>query len=819
MTTMTVLGLAAVLALVVDDVIGDVAAIHARARENREAGRSAVLAVVTAAVRGRRSPLVYATVLAGVALVPLLFLQGPAGAFVRPALVAFVLAALASFLVALVVTPVLAVLLYREPGREAPFRRWVHRGYRGIAGGIGRRVPALAALAVLLVLMVVAVPQLFRGSILPDLEDPNVLVRLEAAAGTSLAEMDRVTGLAAAELRDLPGVAAVSTHVGRAVGSDAVVDVDESEIWLTVDGDADYDATLADVRATVRGYPGLRSEVSSYADDRLAAVSASTGDDLVVRVSGEDYATLLETAEEVAVAMRTVEGVIEPRVEQLVSQPTMSVQVDLAAAQRFGLRPGDVRREVSALVSGMTVGSLYEQQAIFDVVVWGGPHVRGSVEAVRSLTVHTPDGQPVRLGDVAAVSVAATPTVISHDGVVRSIDVLAEVRGRSAADVAADATERLRQLTFAEEYRAEVLGDAVERAEERRTVLLAVIAAAVLAFLLLQAATNSWRGAVALFVATPLAGAGALLAGGSVGGAWSAGVLAALVAVVALAVRQSLVLVRQAQVLHGAEDRPAQADALRAAAVEQAPAVLVAVLATAAAVLPVAVLGSGPGLETLHRFAVALLGGLVTSTAVVLFLTPALFAAAGGLRPAPVVGPDTPDGEPPDTADPDHQPRHARPEGVPEARKATDVMTTHRWRRILPLLAVGLAAAGCTSAQSAETDSGSPPAVVEPAADGGPATLRLIDEAVARLGITTAPVTAVGTGWTIPYSALIYDAEGSTWTFVELEPGVYQRAAVTVTGIEGDTVSLSTGPPAGTPVVTVGAAELVGVEAGISGGE
>ena len=129
---------------------------------------------------------------------------------------------------------------------------------------------------------------------------------------------------------------------------------------------------------------------------------------------------LLATAEDVQEALKTVEGVISPQVEPLVTQPTVSVQVDLPAAQRYGLRPGDVRREASALVSGLTVGSLYEQQAIFDVVVWGGPQTRANVEQMKDMLVHTPSGQPVRLGDVATVDVAPTPTVVSHDGVRRT---------------------------------------------------------------------------------------------------------------------------------------------------------------------------------------------------------------------------------------------------------------------------------------------------------------------------------------------------------------------------------------------------------------
>jgi hypothetical protein len=538
---------------------------------------------------------------------------------------------------------------------------------------------------------------------------------------------------------------------------------------------------------------------------------------LVVRVSGEDYAMLQKTAEDVSAALKTVEGVISPRFEPLVSQPTVSVKVDLAAAQTYGLRPGDVRREVSTMISGLTVGSLYEQQAIFDVVVWGGPQTRSSVESLKSLLVHTPSGQPVRLGDVAGVAIAPTPTVISHDAVARSLDVTAEVRGRDSAAVAQDVTERLRQMTFEHEYRAEVLGDAIERSDAERRTLLAVLAAAVLIFLLLQAATNGWRGAAALFVAAPLAGAGALLVGYVVGGGRSAGVLTAILAVVALAVRQSLVLIRRAQIRLGEGAELGPAGALRSAAREQAPPVIVTALVTAALFLPVAVMGGGAGLEALQPFAVALLGGLVTSTAVVLFLVPSLFAAIKGLRPAPVVGPDTPDGEP---ADPDHHARNAFHGNVAATREGSPVMRTARSTGIASLfLAAGVGLAACQTVAGAETDPADAPASVETAADGGPSRLTLTEAGAERLRIETAAVTGRPGALSIPHAAVVYDADGAAWTFVELEPRVYQRAPVTITTIVGDVATLSAGPEPGSNVVTVAAAELVGVEAGISGGE
>jgi Cu/Ag efflux pump CusA len=360
----------------------------------------------------------------------------------------------------------------------------------------------------------------------------------------------------------------------------------------------------------------------------------------VVRVYGQDLAVLRTTAEQVRQAMQTVEGVLTPTVASPATEPSIQIQVDLAAAQRVGLRPGDVRRDASTLISGLTVGSLYEEQAIFDVVLWGGPPTRDSVDSLQSLLIDTPSGTRIRLGDVAQVRLSAEPNVITHDAVSRSLDVTAEVRGRSAADVSRDVTDQLRRMDYPYESRAEVVGDAVARAENRQWILLGSLVVAALAYLLLQAATSSWRGAAVLMLTVPFAAAGGLLASRLTGGDVNGGVLAALLAVVALALRQALLLVSRAQTLRGAHG--AAPEAMREAVREKAPPVIAAVLATAAVFLPAAVMGGGAGLELLHPFAVSLLAGLVTALVVVLFLVPSLYPAFAAPR-APRTGLDATD--------------------------------------------------------------------------------------------------------------------------------------------------------------------------------
>jgi Cu/Ag efflux pump CusA len=836
LTTMTVIGLAAVMALVIDDAVGDASEMRARFDQRRAEGEPAVTALAAGVLAPRRSTLFFATIAVLVALAPLLLLSGSAGAFARSAVLTFALVALTSLLAAMVVTPTLAVLLLGsragQSGRVAPFARWVGRGTdRLTARSIGRRVPAVAASAVLVALALTGVSQMRTGDLLPELQDRNVLVRLQTAPGTALAEMQRITDRAAAELRTVDGVAAAGTHVGRAVGSDEVVDVDAGEIWLTIAGDADYSATVAEVRATVDGYAGVANEVRTYGEAQLAAADSSAGDQITVRVFGQDFGILGETAEFVREAMATVNGVITPVVETQPAQPVAEIHVDLPASQKHGLQPGDVRRAASALVSGLTVGSLYERQAIFEVVVWGGPAQRHNVMDLQDLRIDTPSGAQVRLGDVARVVQTSDPAAIEHHDVSRSLDVVGQVQGRDAADVAADVTARLQELSYPYEYRAEVVQVPGDGAMTKGLGGGALVAA-VLVFLLLQAATGSWRGAVVLAVCVPLAGVGGVLAGWALGGAWTLPVLAAVFAVAALAMRQALILVRRAGTLAGQHGAAGPVDAMRQAVAENAPMLLTAVLVTAAAFLPAAVMGGGAGLELLQPFAVTLLAGLLTSVVVVLFLVPALYPTVGALTPA---------GGTDDDVDEDTGRHPAPPAGsIPTARRESardhvgdgpehergGAMQRNCSPRTSPsvrlgslFVAVGLAATGCAAqAEEPAQGAGVAPAVVEAAEDGGPALLTLSAEAETRLGITTAAVDTTPR-LSVPYSAVVYDGQGAAWAFARVDERKYQRTPLTIADITGDTALLSAGPAAGTEVVTVGAAELVGVEAGISGGE
>jgi Cu/Ag efflux pump CusA len=651
-TTITLLGLAAAVCVVIDDVVTDVDAVRRRSVRRASAGGAEPAGTaIRAAFTAVRGPLVFAVLAILLATLPFLFLGTVVTAFSRPLVLTFALAVLASMAAAFTLTPTLAAVLLRGAGRPGRFARWVARVFdRGFAA-IMRPRRAWAVAGVLVVAALAVIPQAGRGSLLPQLQDRNLLLRVEAAPGTSLAEMDRITAAAGNELRALPGVKSIGTHVGRAVGSDQLTDVDSAEMWITLDDRADYGRSRAAIAAVMNGYPGLRTGLVTYPSDRVAQAMAGQQDDLVVRVYGADLTVLQHKARQIRAMLAGVAGVAQPVMRPIPERPTIDVKVDLAAAQRYGLRPGDVRRDATTLTSGLVVGNLYQQSKIFDVVVWGAPRVRSDLTELGNLPIDTPSGGQVALEDVATVTVRAEPAAIVHDDVLRSVEVAAKVTG-DPSGVASAVRARLARMPMPYEYHAEVFGNAtIARADTTRALTYGAVAL-VGVFLLLQAAVASWRRAGLMLASLPLSVVGGVLTAPLAGGVWSAASLAGLFAVMALAIRASVLLgsrIRAGEEAGAASGRSTAGRIIvRQAARERAVPLTQSVLATAAVALPATILGSRAGLEFLHPMAVTMLGGLASLLLVQVFLLPAFLLATAGKKAGPASrAPDAPG--PPET--------------------------------------------------------------------------------------------------------------------------------------------------------------------------
>lgn len=632
MNAIILVGLIAALVLVIDDAVVGVDNVERRLREHhreQKNGRSTT-AVIFDATLEARGVAAYATLIIALALLPVFFMNGLAGSFFPDIAGAFLLALLASMVVALTVTPALAVLLVSQASfeRRSPLAGWLQRGYEGaLAWIVPRSRWAYLGAAVVVVATCASVPFL-SSSLLPTFKEEQLLIRWDGPPGTSLPEMNRITARASDELQAVPGVREVGAHVGRAIASDSSANANTTELWVSIDSSADYDATVASIREVVEGYPGLSRNIDAFSNERASEVlTGAEKKDVVVRLYGEDREVLRAQAERVRQAMASVDGIADASVALPAEEPTVEVEVDLAAAQAAGIKPGDVRRAAATLLGGIRVGNLFDQQKVYDVVVWGTPETRNSLTSIRELLIETPDGRHVRLGQVADVRIAPDPAVIERHAVSRYLDIGASVSGRDRSDVVGDVREQVEAIQFPLEYHTEI--QAAGGQPTGRLIGLG-IAAAVGIFLLLQAAFGSWRLAAICFVVFPLAASGGVLMALAGGGKLSFGSWIALFAVFGLAVRNGMMLIERFRRLEQQDGAAFGAELVLRGARERVVPTLTTALAAALALIPFVIRGGIAGYELAHPLALVVIGGLVTSTLVSLFVLPVVYLQFGG---------------------------------------------------------------------------------------------------------------------------------------------------------------------------------------------
>lgn len=632
--SMVLTGLVVALGILIDDAIVDVGHIarHLRREREEESDRSTMNVILEASTEVRGT-LLFGTLAAALAVAPVFMMEGTSGLFYRPLALSYVLALAASTVVALGVTPGLSLLLLSSAslaGYESPFIRRLERTYEKILSQVLLPTPRLAYVAItaMFVVTVVVLP-FVRVEPFPRFREREVVIRWEAAPGTSHPAMIRLAAEVSRELRSIPGVSSFASHVGRAVLSDQVVGINSGQFWVTIDPAADRDATLVAIQELMDSYPGLVRDVQSYLQETLGEIEAAASQDMIVRVFGRDFDELRSKAEEVRRALAGIEGIVDLAVEPQIEEPYVEIEVDLEKADEYGIKPGDVRRAASTLVVGIEVGSLFEEQKVFDVVVWGTPETRRSVTSVRELLVDTPAGGHVRLEDVADVRVASGLTSIDREDLSRRIDVHFGVRGRTRSAVARDVEQELDQITFPRESRADLLGDYAQRRAERWRVAIAAVASLIGIYLLLQAALESWRLAGLILVVAPWAPVGGVLAAFLTGGGTvTLGELAGLLALFGIAVHNALALFRHYQRLEESGEPVGPGLVLRGSRDRVGPIVMTAIV-TGLALLPSAIGGNVAGLEQAHPLAIVVLFGLVTSTVLSLFAMPVLYARLG----------------------------------------------------------------------------------------------------------------------------------------------------------------------------------------------
>ena len=644
--TMTLAGLVIALGAVVDDAIIDVENILRRLRQARRSGSNqSTAAVILEASLEVRKPIVYATLIIVAAAVPVFLLSGLTGSFFRPLAFAYTLAILASMAVALTVTPALCLLLLRRAPverHESPVVRVLQRGYTAALGAIVQRPRNAYAVCVALVVAAALVLPSLGQSLFPKFKERDFLIHWLTPPGTSVAEQVRTTARLSHDLLAIPGVRSFGSHIGQAFLGEEVAGVNFGENWISLDPNADYTATLARIEATINSYPGLFREVLTYLNERIEEVLTGAKEPIVVRVYGQDLPTLRAKAAEIQHAIGKISGVTDAHTDLQVNEPQIEVTVNLPKAAHYGLKPGDVRRAASTMVAGEEVGDVFRGGRAYDTVVWSTPRTRSSVYSIGQLPINTPSGAVVRLSDVARGRVEPVPNIIERVNDSRKIDVSASVSGRDLGSVYRDITRVVAATSFKRGYHAEVIGEYQERQRAQSSLLRNALFAVLAILLLLQASFANWRLATLTLLTLPMALVGGVLAAYLGGGLISLGTLVGFFTVFGISARNGILLINHCQHLQTHEgERFGPALVIRGAKERLAP-ILMTSLATGLAVVPLVALGDRPGYEIEYPLAAVIIGGLITSTLLNLFVVPSLYLRFGRPRTnspsAPAIG-------------------------------------------------------------------------------------------------------------------------------------------------------------------------------------
>jgi CzcA family heavy metal efflux pump len=630
LNAMTLGGLAVALGVLVDDAIIDIENIMRRLRNNALVAQPlARLEVIRAASLEVRRPVIYATAVVIAVFVPALFTSSLQGHFVGPLALAFILAVIASLLVAMTATPALCALLFQrhdarpESGWLRQLKAWQTHSVHGVANHFR------AVMGAVMVCMMAAafVLPFLGGRFMPEFREGHLVIQSSSSIpGTSLDEMLAVGRKLSAEILALPYVATVVQQVGRAeLGEDAWgPHRSEFHIELKPDTHVDQGAAQDALRDIVEHYPGLQSDVMTFLGDRISESLTGETAQVAVKVFGEDLDTLDATGDKIVAVLGRIPGIVDLRFKRQSGTPAIAIHLLPDALLASGLKAQDVLDTIAAAYVGAQVGQTFSGTRTVDAVVLLPDALRHQSAGLAQLMISGPMG-PVPLSQVARILVTQDRYSIEHDGGQRRVSVNFNVQGASLRSVVRQASQAIAsKVVLPTGVYLEFTGAAeAESATRNELMLYSALALAIIVMILF--ASFHWRANSWLVLANlPFALVGSVAAIAVTGIGISLGTVVGLVTVFGVSARNAILQLGHYEHLVEVEGAPWNTETVIRGANERLVPILMTAAVTALGLTPLALGMNLPGQEIDGPMAVTVLGGLVSSTLLNLFVLPAL---------------------------------------------------------------------------------------------------------------------------------------------------------------------------------------------------
>jgi CzcA family heavy metal efflux pump len=633
--SMTLGGLAVAIGMVVDDAIVDVENVFRRLRENAALPSPRPgIEVIAAASSEVRSSIFYATVLIVLVFVPLLGLTGLEGRLFAPIAVATIVSMTASFLVSLTLIPVLcSFLLQPRPGKNHG-DGWLVRHLKTLLKhtalriGLDHPIPVLAVLVVVL-LGAFSLYVKMGKDFLPAFREQTALVAVTSSPGTSLEEMNRICDVIEEQILSVSEVAKVGRRVGRTERGDHVVPVSTAEFDVDfregVSGRSRKEI-LADLKSRVQSMPGVFAAVSGPLADRIGHMLSGVSAPVAVKVFGPDLEVLRRIGTQIRDIAKTLPGFEDARLDQQATIPQLRIEPDRDRAAAYGVTPGALNDQLSALLGGRRIGELRDGERSVHLVMRLPLSWRDSPDRIAGLPVEVGEGRRVPLSAVADVREARGPNGILRENGERRFTVAIRPAVRDAGRLVSELAERVsREVKLPEGYFVTYEGEFQARNEASRRILVLGAVVLVVIVLLLQGYFRSLSLALQVLLNIPLALLGGLVLTRLLVDNISIATLVGFIAVGGIAARNGIMMISHYLHLMKHEGETFSRRMVERGTLERMVPVLMTALAAGIALLPFVLAGDLPGREILHPVAVVIVGGLVSSTLLDFLITPLVF--------------------------------------------------------------------------------------------------------------------------------------------------------------------------------------------------
>ncbi len=631
LNTLTLGGLAIAIGEVVDDAIVDVENIFRRLRENARAGSpQTAFKVALDASMEVRGAVIYATFVVALVFLPILTMSGIQGRLFAPLGWTYIMAIMASLLVALTVTPALASFLLPGTAAYSDEPRLVQAlksGYRGVLVRIGERPGPVMACALVLIAAAAAALPFMGGTFLPDLREGSYVLHMSCIPGTSLEESLRVGRAVTHELLANPRIASVAQQVGRAEKADDIWGSHYSEFYVNLrplTGE-EGERVETEIRDSAAKFPGAYFAIRTFLAERIEEVISGVNAEVVIKIYGEDLDAIDRKAREVAKVISGVRGAAEVQVESPAGAPETVIRLRPERLKQFGFQPLPVLDTIQAAYQGVQVAQTFEGNRVFNVGVILDQKFRNNPEAIGNLVLRNPEGLRMPLRELSDVYSIAGRYSILHDGTRRRQAVTCNVLGRDLAGFVDEAKRQVRdRVALPAGIYYEFTGAAEARRSAQKEILIYSLLAGTGIVALLFIAFRRTRNLLLVLVNLPFALVGGVLAIIATGGLLTVGSLVGLVTLFGITMRNSIMMVSHFEHLVTEEGMSWGTEAALRGASERLLPILMTATVTALGLLPLA-LGSGEaGREIEGPMAVAILGGLFTSTLLNLLILPTL---------------------------------------------------------------------------------------------------------------------------------------------------------------------------------------------------